>query len=228
MGDASDDKILHPIAGQPLFSHLWQRLREIPSPLTRVIVFRDESQKEKLLPITAESIDPILWVPGGAERQDSVYAGLQALPPQTRLVAIHDAARPLFPLSVLPELWGKASHCGAAVAAHRVVDTIKRVTSPNPLCTPVGVEDLPRHHLWAMETPQVFSYPKILSRYHVIIQSGCRITDDLGAWQHHGDPVHLVENPHPNPKITSPADFAILSALINEKEGTQESGAGIR
>ncbi|HWZ94877.1 MAG TPA: 2-C-methyl-D-erythritol 4-phosphate cytidylyltransferase, partial [Opitutaceae bacterium] len=70
--------------------------------------------------------------------------------------------------------------------------------------------------LWAMETPQVFSRDLITRAYARVAAKKLRITDDVQAVELLGQPIALLENPHPNPKLTTPADFAYLEFLLSK------------
>jgi 2-C-methyl-D-erythritol 4-phosphate cytidylyltransferase len=111
----------------------------------------------------------------------------------------------------------------AAALAHRVVDTIKQVAaSParaHPVQArkprPVHTTTLDRTRLWAMETPQVFERDLIVRAYAQVQRRRWRITDDVQAVERIGAPVSLLENQHPNPKLTAPADLAWVEFLLD-------------
>ena len=83
--------------------------------------------------------------------------------------------------------------------------------------TPGGgsrLRTLDRSRLWAMETPQVFSRELITRAYARVAERGLRITDDAQAVEEIGQPVALLENDSPNPKLTTPADLPYLEFLL--------------
>ena len=94
---------------------------------------------------------PFRLVPGGKERQDSVWSGLQALAPESELVAIQDAARPCTPELLIAATIEAARETGAAVAAQAVTDTIKESVGGRLI-----ERTLDRSHLWAVQAPQTF------------------------------------------------------------------------
>ncbi len=65
-----------------------------------------------------------------------------------------------------------------------------------------------------METPQVFSRDLIARAYARVAKKGLAITDDAQAVEQLGHPIALLENPHPNPKLTTPADLAYVEYLL--------------
>ena len=98
----------------------------------------------------------------------------------------------------------------AVVLAHRVTDTIKE----DPSRGRGRLRTLDRSRLWAMETPQVFARDLIARAYARALARGLSLTDDAAAVEQIGHPIALLENPHPNPKLTTPADLAYLEFLV--------------
>jgi 2-C-methyl-D-erythritol 4-phosphate cytidylyltransferase len=147
-------------------------------------------------------------VPGGAERHLSVWNGLQALPEDCELVAVHDGARPLIEPAQISRCLQKAKECGAAASARRVTETLKRAGSEGRVTG--GID---REEAWVMETPQVFRLPFLKSAYTEVLRSGASVTDEVSAAELAGIPVWLVENPDPNPKITLRGDLEVAERL---------------
>jgi 2-C-methyl-D-erythritol 4-phosphate cytidylyltransferase len=137
-----------------------------------------------------------------------VLHALAALPADIEHLFIHDCARPLIRPEQLVALHKIVRREAAVVLAHRVSDTIKEHSETGRLRT------LPRSRLWAMETPQVFSRDLISRAYARVAARNRHITDDAQAVELLGHPVALLENPHSNPKLTTPADLAYLEFLL--------------
>jgi 2-C-methyl-D-erythritol 4-phosphate cytidylyltransferase len=76
------------------------------------------------------------------------------------------------------------------------------------------LKNLDRDRLWAMETPQVFARGLIDEAYAKVAKKKLRITDDASAVELLKHPVALLENAHPNPKLTNPADLAYAEFLL--------------
>lgn len=144
-------------------------------------------------------------VDGGRERPDSVAAGLSALADNITHVAIHDGARPLVSQEAILKTFTSARETGAASLARRVTETLKRATPDG-----IVVESVPRDNLWLMETPQIFERSLIEQAYHQVGSGDAGITDEVSALQLLGHGTTLVENDHPNPKITVQADLQSL------------------
>jgi len=216
MRRAVPDKVLAIVAGRTVFEHSLQSFIRSSVVDRVVITHRSPAQKrnlqEALTRVEGALGLEVLWVRGGAERQDSVSAALAALPAATGLVFIHDCARPLVTPAQIGALASVARKHGAAVLAHRVTDTIKK-TKKTP-GRPARLRTVDRDHLWAMETPQAFEHGLIKRAYAAVRRKGLRITDDTQAVEAAGGRVAIVENSSPNPKITSPADIALVEFLL--------------
>jgi 2-C-methyl-D-erythritol 4-phosphate cytidylyltransferase len=144
-------------------------------------------------------------VAGGATRSESVRAGLDAIPAEADVVAVHDAARPLAPL----DLWRAVidtvvAGADAAIPAVPVTDTVKEVRAGGHLLT------LDRSRLVAVQTPQAFRASLLKEVHH----RGAEATDDAALVEAAGGAVQLVPAPPHNLKITSPLDLVVAAALI--------------
>lgn len=147
-------------------------------------------------------------VPGGAERQDSMRAGLAALPADVAFVAVHDAARCLVAGEDLRAVVGAARASGAALLGERCRDTLKRVVDGRVVETP------PRDEMWAAQTPQVIRREWLEDAMAQALQAGRVGTDDAQLVEWAGYPVEMVEARAPNPKITRPEDLRTAGALL--------------
>lgn len=141
-------------------------------------------------------------VAGAATRSASVRAGLEAIPAEIPIIAVHDGARPLAGIEIYERGIG-AVEAGAdgAVPVIPVVDTIRHIAD--------GVVD--RSNLAAVQTPQVFR-SEILRRAH---ESAADATDDAGLVEAIGGKVVLVDGSRENIKITEPLDLRIVRAIVD-------------
>jgi 2-C-methyl-D-erythritol 4-phosphate cytidylyltransferase len=199
------DKILAPLAERPVFAHSVAAFLASGVADYYVIVVRDQAQS---IALSAYAPTPAQFVVGGKERQDSVQNALAALPADIAYVFIHDCARPLVQAVQLAALHKIVRKENAVVLAHRVTDTVKKHSDSGRL------ENLDRSRLWAMETPQVFAKDLIIEAYAKVAKKKLRITDDASAVELLKHPVALLENTHPNPKLTTPADLAYAEFLV--------------
>ena len=149
-------------------------------------------------------------VVGGADRQESVSAGLRVVPEDVTVVLVHDAARPLVPLRVTQDIV-QAVRDGAsgAIPVIAVVDTIKRVDALNTV-----VATIPRDSLRRVQTPQGFSRSVLDS---VLSDPTHTATDDAGLLEAAGIPVVCVEGDERAMKITTSSDYEhALHLLLGE------------
>jgi 2-C-methyl-D-erythritol 4-phosphate cytidylyltransferase len=145
-------------------------------------------------------------VAGGVTRSASVRAGLDAVPADTEIVVVHDAARPLAGTALF-EAVIDAVRAGAdgAVPAVPVADTLKRVDGD------AVVETVPRDGLVAVQTPQAFR-AEVLRAAHA---EGRDATDDAALVEADGGRVVVVPGDRRNVKITDPSDLAVAEALLS-------------
>lgn len=148
-------------------------------------------------------------VPGGKERQDSVYNGLLALSPEIDIVVIHDGARPLFSLDILESVIAAAQTHGAATCAVPAKDTIKMADEGNFV-----TGTLPRDRTWLVQTPQAFRYELIIKAHRSARAGGLLATDDTALVESLGGKVKVVMGSYGNIKITTPEDLDVAMAII--------------
>lgn len=204
------DKLFLEVAGAPVVAHTWRQFDRSPAVDALVLVVRDGLQEAfHELARSVVTTKPYRLVLGGAERQDSVWNGLAAVDPQTTLVAIQDGARPCTAPSVIEACLASAAQTGAAVAAQRAVDTIKESNGGTRIA-----RHLDRSRLWSVQTPQCFRLEVIRRALQAVRDRGLQVTDDTAACELIGQPVELIESTLPNPKVTAPADLAIVELLL--------------
>ena len=148
--------------------------------------------------------------PGGDSRRDSVCNGLLALPGDTGLVAIHDAARPFVSKEIIKATLDSARACGSGVISTPVVDTIKHVGADGRVTT------LDRGALRAVQTPQSFDYKRILEAHLRAREDRLAVTDDAMLFEHYYGDVRLVttDDAGENIKLTTKKDFEALEQAI--------------
>jgi 2-C-methyl-D-erythritol 4-phosphate cytidylyltransferase len=154
-------------------------------------------------------------VSGGAERQDSMAAGLAALPPDVSHVAVHDAARPLVRPDDVDRVVRAAKRTGAAILAVPVRDTIKRVRDGRVVETP------PRSECFAAQTPQVFEVGILREALAKAALDGRIGTDDAEIVEALGTPVCVVTGDPGNIKVTHADDLKLAERLLfGRREGS--------
>jgi 2-C-methyl-D-erythritol 4-phosphate cytidylyltransferase len=205
------DKLLAPLSGRPLVLHSVQRFESCEAISEIVLVVNALRQLE---------IEPLIRgcgfrkvsqiVPGGAERYLSVWEGLKHLSREARIVAVHDAARPLVTCSAISAAVAGAKEYGAVSLAAPVVDTLKRADDSGAVSGNVD-----RAGLWAMQTPQVFRRDWLNAAYEAIVAGGGAVSDEVSAVQAAGFPVRLLANSIWNIKITYPQDLDLAEKMMN-------------
>jgi 2-C-methyl-D-erythritol 4-phosphate cytidylyltransferase len=203
-------KAFVPLAGRPLVVHALEALLAVPE-LDLVIPVLGASELE----VWADEIGAIRHNPrlarpvvGGEERQDSVRAGVAALPAGAGLVAVHDAARALVRPAAVSRVIAAARAEGAALLAAPVRDTIKRVAGGSVAATP------PRSECWAAQTPQVFR-AELLREALAKAQAEAYLgTDDAELVERLGVGVRVVEGDPDNLKITHAEDLVLAEHLL--------------
>jgi len=204
------DKLFLKLDGRPVVAHTWQIFDEARFIDELIIVVREGSQTSfQRLAEEYKFSKRFQLISGGAERQDSVWNGLQALSPEAHIVVIQDAARPCTSPQLIAATITAASEMGAAVAAQPVTDTIKESVDGQL----VG-RTLDRSRLWAVQTPQTFRVEIIRRALAEVRKKGLVVTDDTAACELIGQPVKLVLGTQPNPKVTRPEDIAYVELLL--------------
>ncbi|MBV9735742.1 MAG: 2-C-methyl-D-erythritol 4-phosphate cytidylyltransferase [Acidisphaera sp.] len=152
-------------------------------------------------------LDHLPVVPGGAERQDSVRLGLEALAPHAPdVVLVHDAARPVVPAGTIAALLRALGDAPGAIPALPVGDTLKRAEGGRI----VGTVD--RAGLFRAQTPQAFRFSLLLDLHRRA--AGRAATDDAMLLEAAGRAVRLVAGSEANVKVTTPEDLARLEQAL--------------
>ncbi len=206
------DKLFLEVAGLPVVAHTWRAADASPAIDEVVLVVREGHQAafadlaRTLLP---DLTKPWRTVPGGAERQDSVWNGVESLADPQGLVAIQDGARPCTPPGLFDRCLEAARRTGASVAARPSVDTIKESADGLHIS---GHPD--RSRLWTVQTPQCFRVDVIRRALAAVRRQGAVVTDDTAACGWIGQEVELVPDAAPNPKVTTADDLPYVEFLL--------------
>lgn len=161
--------------------------------------------------------DPsICFVTGGAERADSVLAGLMSIAHEAEKddwVLVHDVARPCVRVDdILLLLDALKDNAVGGLLANRVRDTMKRGVDNRV------TETVPRDDLWHALTPQIFRYDVLQKALLAAKEAGMNVTDEAQAVERMGMQPLLVEGARDNIKITWPEDVALAEAFLTMQE----------
>ncbi len=157
---------------------------------------------------------------GGAHRAESVRSALAQVPGDVEWVAVHDAARPLISAELIDRTFAAAVAHGAAVPAMPVHLTVKQATGPLPAKV---MRTLPRHELWAMQTPQVMRRAELSAAFATCPLPLEKVTDDVQVLELAGKEVWLVAGEERNLKITTASDIRLAEMYL---EATGGAGQG--
>ena len=148
-------------------------------------------------------------VPGGTRRQDSVQAGMKEVDSDTRIVVVHDAARPCVSQEVVSDVIKAARRGSAAVTGCRVRDTLKVVEKGSSVSSTAD-----RTKYWVVQTPQAFPYSMLRKAYAAVEAEKKEVFDDSQAVELAGETVKICESDKPNIKITTPEDLQVAAAIL--------------
>jgi len=196
------DKLAEPLRGESVLSRTIRAFTIRRDVACIVLGGRQAS------PIADERI---ILAPGGDCRAATVFNALQQVPADIEWVAVHDAARPLVSQELIDRTLAGAIEHGAAVAALPVTLTIKRAAGSLPARV---IETIPRHELWAMQTPQIMRRRDLLEAYTKCPLPLPQVTDDVQLLELIGLPVWLVEGEERNIKITTQMDLRIAEMVL--------------
>ena len=200
------------VAGVPMLLHAARRVALSPE-VGRIVVVVGASDVDRarmlLMQHGVRNVTAV--VPGGAHRQDSVFAGLSHLG-EAPVAVVHDGARPLVPPDVVTAVIQAAAEAGAASAGLPVRETVKLVDGADARQT------LDRDRLWVAHTPQAFRTALLREAHHRAKAEGFYGTDDAVLVERLGYAVRMVEDSPRNLKVTVPADLDLAEAYARQRQ----------
>lgn len=200
------NKVLQKVAGTTVLTRTLRALEKSRALDGIVLVLAEGEFAEYERIAESEGRCPLVCAlaKGGRSRAESVWNGLQLVPPQAEIIAIHDGARPFVTPDVVCATIASAREYGSGVIATPVVDTIKQVNGEG-----LALATLDRASLRAVQTPQTFRREEILRAYVAAFAAAESATDDASLYERHIGPVRLVTAPgaERNKKLTSREDF---------------------
>ena len=211
------------LEGKPILVHTLRRIEQTDAIGSIILVVSAEQlkwaeglvQEYKLAKVTRVII-------GGERRQDSVQAGLEALPDEVELVLVHDGVRPFVPLSIIEDCIKEAGRSGAAMVAVPVKDTLKAVSKEQ-----VIEQTVDRTGIWQAQTPQAAMVSLLKEAYvEAAKQPDFTATDEAALLENINIPIKVVEGSEKNIKITRPEDIILAKAILMESQFDQTVQAG--
>ena len=140
-------------------------------------------------------------VTGGAERQESVWLGMQAVPAGAAVIVVHDAVRPFVTGALIDRVLAAARASGGAICALPIAETVKRVRDGMVETT------IDRSALWAVQTPQAFRAALLREAHEKARRDAFVGTDESMLVERLGHSITVVRGLPENVKITTPADL---------------------
>jgi 2-C-methyl-D-erythritol 4-phosphate cytidylyltransferase len=208
---AEKPKALLPLGDRPILVHTLQKFEDCPQ-VDEVLPLLPPGEGmgwagESVRRFGLKKVHQIL--PGGEERQDSVYRGLQALRGKADWVIIHDGVRPFVTPELIQQVLSETRRWKAVAVALPASETIKEGSPENEV-----IRTVDRRRLWMVQTPQSFEYPLILRAHEEARREGFLGTDDASLVERLGIPVKILRGSRFNFKITTPEDLVLAEALL--------------
>lgn len=201
------------LGGKPMLQHTLERLAAHPyvAGLMLVVAADDNSWAQGLFEVLGK---PLLRATGGAERADSVLAGLRALPASVEaedFVLVHDAARPCLRSADVSRLIEQAAPAGGGLLAAPLRDTLKLAGTDGRVAATES-----REARWRALTPQLFRRGELESALAAAVADGVNVSDEAMAMERSGFAPLLVEGAEDNIKVTTAADLALAEYLLSK------------
>ena len=203
------------LAGKPILIHtleVFERVSEVHEVL--VVVHPEDlefCQEEVIDPYPLKKV--LRLVPGGKERQDSVYNALKVLwkkEDELDVVLVHDGVRPLVSPAQVRQVVTAARRYGGAILGVPCQDTLKRVNSRKEIIATVD-----RRELWQVQTPQAFRAALLWRAYQQAMERSFYATDEAALVEAMGETVVVVPSSPLNLKITTPDDLKMAEAILS-------------
>jgi 2-C-methyl-D-erythritol 4-phosphate cytidylyltransferase len=151
----------------------------------------------------------VIMVPGGKERQESVYNALGALGDDEKFVVIHDGVRPVIVPEMIEECLKGAVEYGACIMGLAARETIKQVNRDHFI-----QQTLSRDTVWIAQTPQAFQCDLLRKAHHKAKAENFQGTDDSSLVERLGIKVKMIAGNPYNIKITTPEDLFLAQNIL--------------
>jgi 2-C-methyl-D-erythritol 4-phosphate cytidylyltransferase len=214
------DKLFALVSGKPVIAHTIAAFENTKCVDEIILVGRGDSLGE-LRKIISQPTKVKQIVAGGAERSDSVRAGLEHVDPKSDYVAVHDAARPMITPEKIARVFEAARANSAASLAEPINDTLKRADLAAVAASEAGdliiKESVDRSGIYGMQTPQVFGKKLLEEAYDLVAKKKISVTDEVSAVELLGHKIVLVPNYDFNFKVTYPRDLPLAEFVLKQR-----------
>jgi len=213
MGAAIPKQYLE-LSGQAIATYSMETFSQMQEIGELVVVCNEEWEHvfdEAYASLPAANKKPLVFARPGAERQDSVFNGLQACREAAQLVAIHDSARPLVTMDDCRNCMADGMKVGAAVLGVPVKPTIKQVNADGTV-----EKTLTRSKLWEVQTPQCIKPELLKEGFENVRAKNIEVTDDVSIIEAMGLPVLITQGSYTNIKVTTPEDMSVAQRFLKD------------
>ncbi len=201
------------LGGRPLVLWALETLNSMPEVKEIIPVIKEADMEYAVDLLEKADIPKVKRIaPGGKERQDSVYHGLNLVDDKKCIVLVHDGVRPLIEPSVIMSAARQLKDCDGIVVGVPVKDTIKETLDGEVTQT------LSREKLWAVQTPQIFHYETLYRAYSRAVKESFYSTDDSALVERYGGKVKVVMGSYTNIKVTTPEDLMIAELFLGMRK----------
>jgi len=206
------------LAGKPILVHTLEVFETVPEVHEVMAVVHPDDlefcKEEVVAPFRFKKL--LRLVPGGKERQDSVYNALKVLhheEGELEIILVHDGVRPFVTPEQVAQVIAAARRHGGAILGVPCQDTLKQVNAKGEVMATVE-----RRDLWQIQTPQAFQAPLLCRAFREAMSLGFYATDEAGLVEALGHPVMVVPGSPLNLKITTPDDLQLAEAVVASRK----------
>jgi len=209
---AGKNKLLLELNGMPVLIHTLKVFEDDEACNGIILAIHPQDEEEFRALLKKYRITKVInLVPGGEERQHSIYNALKTVE-TNGIILVHDAARPFIRKGHIHRLTETAEETGAAIIGVPAKDTMKKVQDV------AVVETVERSSLWAVQTPQAFRISLLKEAYEKAERDHFLGTDDSSLVERLNVPVVIVEGDYDNIKLTTPEDLYFAEAILKKRE----------
>jgi 2-C-methyl-D-erythritol 4-phosphate cytidylyltransferase len=211
---AGKNKLLLELNNIPVLIHTLKVFEEDELCEGIILAIHPQDEEEFILLLKKHNVKKVLdLVPGGKERQDSIYNALKTVKTEG-IILVHDAARPFIQKDQIHRLVDTAQKTDAAIIGVPAKDTMKTVRDNVVKAT------VERSSLWVVQTPQAFRFSLLYRAYEQAAKDGFVGTDDSSLVERISHPVTMVEGDYDNLKLTTQEDLFFAQAILQKRQGS--------
>ena len=206
-----EDKIYYNINNKPVLAYTLDTFQN-SGLINEIVIVACEERYECISEICSKygynKVSKVMK--GGSTRLESVINGVYAASSKSRLIAIHDGARPCINADLLERTIHAAAKYNAAAPAVAITSTVKRVNAT------IISDTVDRRDLYEVQTPQIFKAEVIKAALSNAMKKSISVSDDCMAVEKIGIPVYIIQGSRRNIKITDNEDLFLVEAILEK------------